>query len=308
VPEDFRSGVANHGGCVLLGPEAKDGKRRSGAALQEAPRAVGRYADVGKAALVSEFREILNGARLGIVYQPVVCFCSGEVLGWEALTRGPRDGPFASPEFLFGFAEEVGLLYGLEKICRRLALEGLGAMEPHQKVFLNIHPSTVRDPNFVRGETMAVVRQVGLRPDNVVFEVTERHCIKDFAGFDRALEHYRSQGYLVAVDDVGSGFSSLQSIAEIRPDFIKIDMALVRGINTNMVKRALVETFASFAEKIGSFVIVEGIETEEELVAVVATGAHYGQGYFLGRPAFPKPYPDREALTRVLAPAVSRGS
>ena len=300
--EDFRSRVGDHGEGVLPGPEAKDTKGRSDAALRNQPQAVSR------AALVSEFREILNGARLAIVYQPVVCFCSGEVLGWEALTRGPRTSRFASPQFLFGFAEELGLLYALEKVCRRLALEGLGAVEPHQKVFLNIHPSTVRDPNFVRGETMAVVRQVGLRPDNVVFEVTERHCIVDFVGFNRALEHYRSQGYLVAVDDVGSGFSSLQSIAEIRPDFIKIDMSLVRGINANPVKRALVETFTSLAEKIGSFVIVEGIETEEELAAVVGTGARYGQGYFLARPAFPKSYPRRDELTRVLAPAASRGS
>ena len=125
----------------------------------------------------------------------------------------------------------------------------IGDLGPDQKLFLNIHPRTISDPHFVRGETMRLIGEMGLKPSSIVFEITERHCIKDFPNFNKTLEHYRSQGYMVAVDDAGSGFSSLQSIAEIRPDFIKIDMSLVRDINLNSIKRVLLETFINFAEK-----------------------------------------------------------
>jgi len=254
---------------------------------------------------LSEFRELLDQARFEIVYQPIVSLRSGGILGWEALIRGPRESYFCSPDIIFSFAEKTGLLYPLERVCRRLALENLGDLGPDQKLFLNIHPRTISDPSFVRGETMRMIGEMGLKPSSIVFEITERHCIEDFPNFHKTLEHYRSQGYMVAVDDAGSGFSSLQSIAEIRPDFIKIDMSLVRDINLNSIKRALLETFITFAEKVGCAIIAEGIETEEELTTLANIGAHYGQGYFLGRPVFPKAYLDETVEVKVLRLASS---
>ena len=256
--------------------------------------------DLQTARLQSEFRILLSSLQFNIVYQPIVSFRSGGILGWEALTRGPRDSYFRNPDIIFSFAEEVGLLYPLEKVCRQIAVQQLCELGPEQKLFLNIHPRTISDPNFVRGETLKLIREVGLQPHNIVFEITERHSIKDYSCFNKTLEHYRSQGFLVAVDDAGSGFSCLQSIAEIRPDFIKIDMSLVRGIHGNPVKRALMETFVTFADKIHSFIIAEGIEEEDELNTIACMGVHYGQGYLLGRPCYPKAVLDEQISVKLL--------
>ncbi|MCL6479986.1 MAG: EAL domain-containing protein [Peptococcaceae bacterium] len=289
-----------HVGCALLNATCENPESRLYNAVREALGIAKGTIDLQTARLLPEFRGLLDNMSFDVVYQPIVSFCSGSVLGWEALTRGPRDGYFRSPDVIFSFAEETGLLYPLEKICRQIAVSRLGELGSEQKLFLNIHPRTISDPNFVRGETLKLIREVGLKPRNIVFEITERHSINDFSRFNKTMEHYRSQGFLVAVDDAGSGFSCLQSIAEIRPDFIKVDMSLVRGIHDNPVKRALLETFVTFAEKVGCSIIAEGIEEEEELNAVARMGVHYGQGYFIGRPGFPKPLLGDEVSVKIL--------
>lgn len=257
-------------------------------AVREAKGIAKGSIDLHTVRLLSEFRRLLDGSHFNAVYQPIISLRWGGILGWEALTRGPDDSYFRNPDIIFSFAEEVGLLFPLEKVCRQIAFNRLGEIGPDQKLFINIHPRTISDPSFVRGETMKLIEEAGLKPINIVFEITERHSIHDFSLFNKTLEHYRNQGFLVAVDDAGSGFSCLQSIAEIRPDYIKIDMSLIRGIHTNAVKRSLLETFVIFAEKIGCTVIAEGIEEEEELDTLANIGVHYGQGYYLGCPVYPK--------------------
>lgn len=257
-------------------------------AVREAKGIAKGSIDLHTVRLLSEFRRLLDGSHFNVVYQPIISLRWGNILGWEALTRGPDDSYFRSPDIIFSFAEEAGLLFPLEKVCRQTAFNRLGEIGPDQKLFINIHPRTINDPNFVRGETIKLIKEAGLKPVNIVFEITERHSIHDFSYFNKTLEHYRNQGFLVAVDDAGAGFSCLQSIAEIRPDFIKIDMSLIRGIHTNAVKRSLLETFVIFAEKIGCTVIAEGIEEEKELDTLANIGVHYGQGYYLGYPAYPK--------------------
>ncbi|MBS4006925.1 MAG: GGDEF domain-containing protein [Clostridium sp.] len=257
-------------------------------AVREAKGIAKGTIDLQTVQLLSEFKSLLHNANFVALYQPIVSLRWGSVLGWEALTRGPANSHFRSPDIIFSFAEEAGLLFPLEKVCRQAAVHKLGEIRPDQKLFINIHPRTINDPNFVHGETIKLIKEAGLEPANIVFEITERQSIQDFALFNRTLRHYRDQGFLVAVDDAGAGFSCLQSIAEIRPDFIKIDMSLVRNIHRNSVKRSLLETFVVFAEKIGCMIIAEGIEKEEEFNALVNIGVHYGQGYYLGYPEYPK--------------------
>lgn len=292
-----------HVGFAILDLTKNNMESRLYAALREAQGVAKGAIDFKTAQLLTEFREILNQAQLKVVYQPIASLRTGSILGWEALTRGPGDSYFQSPDIIFSFAEEVGLLFPLEKICRQMAVKNIGDLGRDQKIFLNIHPRTISDPNFVRGETLKLIREVGLKPSNIVFEITERHSIKDFSFFNKTLEHYRNQGFMVAVDDAGAGFSCLQSIAEIRPDFIKIDMFLVREVNLNSVKKCLLETFVTFAEKIGASIIAEGIESEEEMRALSDIGVHYGQGYFLARPVFPKAGLDEYALVKVIQSA-----
>lgn len=249
--------------------------------------------------LLAAFKHLLETKGISVVYQPVVSLSSGDILGWEALARGPRDAYFRCPDVLFDFAEQAGRLFALEKLCREAAIRNVAPLGPGQKLFPNIHPRTICDPAFTRGETLKMAQAAGLDPAQVVFEITERHGISDFGQLNRVLEYYRSQGYLVAVDDTGTGFSSLQAVAELRPDFVKLDMSLVRGVDRDAVRLALVETLAAFADRVGSFIVAEGIETEGEMAALIRAGVHYGQGYYLARPAFPKPRVPADVVNRI---------
>jgi EAL domain-containing protein (putative c-di-GMP-specific phosphodiesterase class I)/GGDEF domain-containing protein len=248
-----------------------------------------RKFEISHLKMAEEFRAILRNSSIRIVFQPIIDLSSSEIFGWESLSRGPVNSPFESPLLLFDFAEEMGELFELERTCRRRALDEVGKMAPGQKLFLNIHPRALVDPKFTPGRTLEMIGKHGLKAENIVFEITERHSVKDFSLFHKALEHYRRQGFLVAIDDVGTGHSGLWSLAEIRPDFIKIDRSLIRHIESNPVKRALLETFVTFSEKIGSRIIAEGIEKETELTSVVSMGVHFGQGYYIALPQNPKP-------------------
>jgi diguanylate cyclase (GGDEF)-like protein len=248
----------------------------------------------------SEFKEIIAQNKLYSVYQPIICIQSAAILGWEALIRGPENSHFHKPDSIFPFAEREGLLFALEKICRESAFNNLGELGQGQKIFINVHPNTINGPAFTKGETIRIIQSFNIKPKNIVFEITEKNYIKDFISFNKTLTHYRNQGFLVAVDDVGGGFSTLQSIAEIRPDYIKIDMSLVRQIHKDWVKTALMEAFVAFAEKMGSEIIAEGIEDAAELAALVNIGVHYGQGYFFGEPSNPKQIILEEAYLKTL--------
>jgi diguanylate cyclase (GGDEF)-like protein len=239
--------------------------------------------------LSSIFRSIIRNDQIRMLFQPIYDFKSGTVMAWEALARGPRGSEFESPAILFDFAEQFGQLFALEQACRSKAMETVGVLTPGQRLFLNIHPRTVVDPAFAPGKTLELLQIHGLKPDNVVFEITERHSIKDFTSFHKTLDHYRSQGFRIAVDDAGTGYSGLSTVAALKPDFIKVDMSLVRDVDKDPVRRALMDTMVTLANRIGSEIIAEGIETKGEASALLEIGVHFGQGYFLSRPHFPKP-------------------
>jgi diguanylate cyclase (GGDEF)-like protein len=265
----------------------------------DAKAAANGISDASKVGLAGEFARLITEPRLFSHYQPILNLSSGDILGWEALARCPKDSPFESPALLFDFAEEIGSLFALEEACRYAAIKGAGLLRSDQKLFINIHPKTMADPNFQPGKTLELLNRYGFCPINIVFEITERHPIKDFNAFHSALDHYRSQGYMVAIDDVGAGYSGLWTIAETKPDFIKIDISLIRGIDTNPMKRTLLEAMLSFAEKIECRVIAEGIETDRELSSIMSMGVHYGQGFHICRPNFPKPTPSDDIKERI---------
>jgi len=268
-------------------------------ALREAQKLAKSGTDLQSIKLSREFRHLLNVKSFTTVYQPIISLRTGETLGWEALTRGPEQSSFCDPVAVFRAAEESGLLYQTERICREAAIRTFDGNGSDQRLFLNVHPLTMSDPYFVEGETMEVINKYGLPPQNIVFEVTEKHSIVDYPAFKRTLEHYRRQGYRVAIDDVGAGYSGLQSIAELRPDFIKIDMSLVRDIDGNLAKRAVVEAMVTLAAKINCSVIAEGIETKAELDKLIEIGVQYGQGFFLAKPGYPKPSIDKKTIAAI---------
>lgn len=245
--------------------------------------------DMNQLAIANRFNEILKKRDIWTQYQSIQDFRTGSIHGWEALSRGPVNSSFQSPILLFETAEQLGRLFALEKICRESAISNVGPLRDDQKLFINIHPKTMADPEFTPGNTLARLKEAGLDANDIVFEITERHSVQDFELFYSTLEHYRNQGFKIAIDDAGSGYSGLTTIAQLQPEYIKIDKSLIQNIHKDPVKRALVETTVTFADKIGAQIIAEGIETNAQAVCVKDIGVHYGQGYFIARPANPKP-------------------
>lgn len=248
----------------------------------------------------SEFCKILANKELKIHYQPIVSLSNGKTFGFEALTRGPKESYFHSPEQLFQFAELEGLLYELEKLTRELAIqEANNFIEDNQKIFINISSQVIYDSKFTPGYTLELLQKFNLTSQNVVFEITERNAINDFTAFKQVLEHYRKQGFQIAIDDAGAGYSSLQAISELRPDYIKVDRSLITDIHQNKIKENLLETFVNISSKMDSKIIAEGIETLEELEKVTRLGVHFGQGFFLARPSYPPKITSAEAIKSI---------
>ncbi len=276
-------------GCSCIKPPVKQFEKRYYRAIKEAYRTVKNGELSLPAGLANEFGEILQTKKLKSVFQSIISLETGEDFGWEALTRGPKDSFFHSPKELFTFAEKSDTLFSLESLARELSIQNIGDIQPYHKLFLNVNPTVIKSADFHRGFTKGILKEYGLSPHQIVFELTERTAIEDFKTFRKTLDHYRNQGYMIAVDDAGAGYSSLQTIAEIKPDFIKLDMSITHGVDRDAVKRALLETFVTFTQKINCQLIAEGIETASELSVLTRLGVHYGQGFFINKPDFPKP-------------------
>jgi EAL domain-containing protein (putative c-di-GMP-specific phosphodiesterase class I)/GGDEF domain-containing protein len=225
-----------------------------------------------------------------VVFQPIVSLRDGATLGCEALARGDAGTALEMPIALFACAAQVNLSHELDALCQRSALEAsyrLGKANP--RIFLNVDPSSLHRQSFDESVLARTVERLGISPSQVVIEITERQAIADFGEFARALRAYREVGFRVAVDDAGAGYSSLQAIAEVSPDYVKIDRSLVDGIDTNPNKRTLLTFLTQFASQIGTHLIAEGIETLSQLTTLGELGVDYGQGFYLAYPEVDPP-------------------
>jgi EAL domain-containing protein (putative c-di-GMP-specific phosphodiesterase class I) len=243
-------------------------------------------------------RRILRGGQVHAVYQPVVDLVERRVIGYEALTRLQR-AEFRSPDQLFRVAHESGALWTLERLCRKRALETLPPFEDDQLLFLNIEPDSMFDPQLRDAAFLQQMNHAGLAPDRIVLEVTEHAAVRDFASFKRVMKEIRALGFRLAMDDVGSGYAGLQSIAEIRPDYLKIDMSLVRDLHLNAIKRELITTIHRFSESTGIAIVAEGVESEAEMISLTDTGVRCAQGFLFAEPDSPPRAPDWARLEDV---------
>ncbi len=227
---------------------------------------------------LSDLRDTLRARSIYIDYHPIISADTGKVFGYEALARGIMRS-MRSPEVMFEIASQSDLIWELSRLCRAKAVEG---MKDHlgdgQLLFMNVDPHDFTDPAFTEAE-LAVPD-----PSKVVIEITERTAIKDYPKFRERLKAFRDMGYRFAVDDAGSGYAGLGSIANLEPDFIKLDISLITCIDANFIKQNLVETMVKFANDQGAQVIAEGVERAEEFEVVKQLGVHLIQGFFLHKP------------------------
>lgn len=232
-----------------------------------------------------EFYEILDEKKIKSVYQPIVSLESGKIYGYEALSRIDSEKCSFNTEEMFHIAEELNRVWKLEELCRRrnLKFAGDGRLNG-KKLFINVDPKVIHDEKFKEGATCKYLKKYGLKPSDIVFEVTERTSIEDAEAFRHTIDHYRKQQYRIAIDDYGSEYAGVGRVCALEPHFLKIDMYVIRDINKSPIRRSMVESIVVFCESANIHVIAEGIETKEELETLVQLGVHYGQGYYLQRP------------------------
>jgi EAL domain-containing protein (putative c-di-GMP-specific phosphodiesterase class I) len=229
-------------------------------------------------------QDILLRERVFTAYQPILRLKDRTLLGFEALSRGPRGTGLEGADALFGAAVEHQLQVELDRLCRRRALLASGRVPSNAKLFVNALPATIRDPQFRGKPLIDFLDRAQVAPDRIVIEITEKLVIDNYSLFREAMAYFTDLGMSFAVDDVGAGYSGLESIARLKPAFLKIDTVLVRDVHSSLVNREMVKAIVAMGRGIGSTVIAEGIHTDDEAKALQAMGVDYGQGYLLARP------------------------
>ncbi|MGI9590061.1 MAG: EAL domain-containing protein [Myxococcota bacterium] len=229
-----------------------------------------------------ELLDVILSGDLQIRYEAIVDINSAHVLGYEALSRGPEGSDLSNPRELFGRAENSGLLYELDCLCRRSALASAHRLPPGGQLFLNCLPTAIGDPNLRDEGLRKLLENFSIQPKDLVLEISESESIDNFGVFREVANSCRELGIRIAIDDAGTGYASLEAIMEISPDFIKTDMVLVRGIDQDRSRQEIVRAMGAIAESIGAQVVAEGIETEGEIHALRDLGVRFGQGFFFG--------------------------
>jgi EAL domain-containing protein (putative c-di-GMP-specific phosphodiesterase class I)/GGDEF domain-containing protein len=230
------------------------------------------------------FLRVLKDKRIETVFQPIISLKNGKVFGYEALSRGPELTDMESPERLFDSAQSFGKVWELEYLCRTKALESAMQQKIKSRLFLNVNPNIMKDDEFRKGFTRESLNRFAIDPKQIIFEITEREAIDNISDFVKIISHYKEQDYRIAIDDAGAGYSGLNLISDIHPNYIKLDMKLVRNVDKDMTKQSLIRSLNEFARFTGTSLIAEGIETEEELEVLIEIGVAYGQGYLIQRP------------------------
>ncbi len=241
--------------------------------IREAANAARSIEERERARTAADLRRVLREGSISVEYHPIVVAQTGRVFGYEALARA-NIRTLRNPEVMFEVAADADLLWELSRLCRQRAIEGMAEhLRDDELLFLNVDPHDFADPAF--GELDAV------DPRRVVIEITERTAIEDYPRFRERLAVFRKRGFRFAVDDAGRGYAGLGSIANLEPDFIKLDISLITSIDTNFIKQNLVETLVGFAQEQGAMVIAEGIERVEELETVKRLGVPLVQGFLI---------------------------
>jgi len=234
--------------------------------------------------VLERLQDVLLRERVVTAYQPILRMQEGTIMGFEALSRGPRGSGLESADALFGAATANNLLVELDRLCRKRALLSSARIPSNAKIFVNTLPATMRDPQFRGKALIDSLDKAQVAPDRIVIEITEHLVIENYAIFRDTMAYFADLGMSFAVDDVGSGYSGLESIAKLRPAYLKIDVALVRDVHVSNVNRAMVKAIIALGHGIGAKVIAEGIQNEEETQVLRAMGVDFGQGYHLARP------------------------
>lgn len=231
-------------------------------------------------------RDVIEKRLVRIVFQPLYDMQRGKIFAYEALVRGTTP-EFPGPAEILKSAVEADLIAELGRLLRGMAIEGC----PDIPLFLNIHPGELNHGLLIRPDD-----PIYTHDQPIFIEITESVPLTHFRWCNEVLTEMRSRDICLAVDDLGSGYSNLKYIADLHPEVVKLDMSLIRDLDTTPRKKILVKAIVRLCVDLGARVVAEGIETQGEYEACLDTGAHLAQGFLLARPENPPPLVDTVAF------------
>jgi EAL domain-containing protein (putative c-di-GMP-specific phosphodiesterase class I) len=232
-----------------------------------------------------EFFDIVNNKTLTSYFQPIIQASDRSIFGYETLVRGVREnGTLMYPDELFSKSSRNDIDFKFDRMCRETALKTSAVKRIQQKIFINFIPTSIYDPEFCLSSTVKWANQFEFDPKNIVFEVVETQNVKDQTHLKNILTYYREQGFQIALDDVGEGYSSLNMLINLRPDIIKVDRNIIENIHRDELKQSVYKALYSVAKDNGIAVLAEGVESSFELEMVENLGVDYIQGYYFGKP------------------------
>ncbi|MFQ3621839.1 MAG: EAL domain-containing protein [Spirochaetales bacterium] len=233
-----------------------------------------------------DLKWILDNQRLITLFQPIVNWATKEIVAYECLNRGVReDGSLMPPQVMFESARKTEMLFNLDRQCRQQSLREAKHKNIDKGLFINFSPSSIYNPEFCLADTVEWAQKLQYDFSKVVFEVVESDRIDDPQHLKTIIEYYLKMGFKVALDDVGSGYATLNLLAELRPHIIKINMELIRNVHKDSAKRTIVKSLVLIAREIQAKTLAEGVETKEELEVIQDLGIDLVQGYLFGKPA-----------------------
>jgi len=250
--------------------------------LAEAAKIVSQRQTREKLDLCAQLKVLIGRRKLKAAFQPVRYLPDGQILGYEALIRGPQGSSLERPNILFAVAHENEMSVELETLCLDTIFRNLPKAVNAGCLFVNASSRLLRHPIFLDDRNLKAINR---SHTDVVVEISEKEMVGDYSSFAEIVRTIRGSKLKIAIDDAGSGYSGLETILNLRPDYIKVADSLVRGLETDPIKREIIASLAAIGGRIGAIVIAEGIEREEERQALVDLGIPYGQGFLLGRPA-----------------------
>ncbi len=231
--------------------------------------------------------EMLATERFTSYFQPIVSINdTSQIFGYESLLRGlDEEGNLVLPAPILELATEAGLLPQLDQVARLSTITQFSRYQVSGHIFINFAPTSLYDPVFCLRSTVEAIDTAGISHERVVFEVVESDNSQDLDHLKALLQYYRDAGFLVALDDLGSGYSSLNLLHQLRPDFIKLDMELIRDVHQDLYKASITEKLLEITQKLNIQTVAEGIECIEELNWLRERGATLAQGYLIAQPS-----------------------
>jgi EAL domain-containing protein (putative c-di-GMP-specific phosphodiesterase class I) len=246
------------------------------------------FTDVRKRHEAHWIDEVIAEQRIRTAYQPIVSVQNGvtEVKAYEFLSRAVgTEGEIIPPFKMFEAARVRNRLFALDRVCRLQAVRNAEKVTD-KMVFVNFIPTAIYTPEHCLQTTLAEARATGVDPSMIVFEVVESEEVDSIDHLENILLFYRKHGFRYALDDVGVGFSTIEKVERLKPDFVKLDMHYVQGVVQDPEKQKVALALVNSARSVGARTLAEGVETEEDWKWLIEAGYELFQGYYFGRPEF----------------------